>query len=214
MDTEGYISKKELLETAQISYGQLYRWKRKKIIPESWFIKKAVRSGQETFFPRKEILERIALILSYKEGTSLDALAQLFNPESESVVVDVVQLIHQGYITEEGRMNYEALYGKRDTFDKQDVVAIKLIQDYYLQQQITQKEVLQLIQFIRNHKEVMCREQSAVYLIRHEGGSLVVGSEVEEAIVWEETVTVVLMIHVERMIREMTWLIHQLNEVK
>lgn len=46
------ISKKELLPLTNISYGQLYRWKRKNLIPEDWFIKKSVSTGQETFFPK------------------------------------------------------------------------------------------------------------------------------------------------------------------
>ncbi len=34
-DMESYlISKRELLELTGISYGQLYRWKRKNLIPE------------------------------------------------------------------------------------------------------------------------------------------------------------------------------------
>ncbi|OMK27222.1 hypothetical protein BER30_003137 [Clostridioides difficile] len=37
---EELISKKDLLSKTNISYGQLYRWKRKNIIPEEWFIKK------------------------------------------------------------------------------------------------------------------------------------------------------------------------------
>lgn len=47
------MSKKELLELTGISYGQLYRWKRKKLIPEEWFIRKSTFTGQETFFPRE-----------------------------------------------------------------------------------------------------------------------------------------------------------------
>ena len=43
------ISKKELLEKYAISYGALYRWKRKGLIPEDWFIKKSTVTGQETF---------------------------------------------------------------------------------------------------------------------------------------------------------------------
>jgi hypothetical protein len=53
------ISKKELLELYDISYGALYRWKRKGLIPEDWFIKKSTVTGQETFFPRKLICERM-----------------------------------------------------------------------------------------------------------------------------------------------------------
>ena len=49
------ISKKELLQQTGISYGQLYRWKREKLIPEEWFIKQSSYTGQETFFPREQI---------------------------------------------------------------------------------------------------------------------------------------------------------------
>ena len=35
---EDLISKKELLEQYQISYGALYRWKRMGLIPEAWFL--------------------------------------------------------------------------------------------------------------------------------------------------------------------------------
>jgi len=46
------ISKKDLLILTGISYGQLYRWKRKGLIPEDWFIKRASFTGQETYFPK------------------------------------------------------------------------------------------------------------------------------------------------------------------
>ncbi len=48
------ISKKELLELTGISYGQLYRWKRKNLIPEDWFIRKSTFTGQETFFSEEK----------------------------------------------------------------------------------------------------------------------------------------------------------------
>ena len=82
MDSE-LISKKELLEKYAISYGALYRWKRKGLIPEDWFIKKATVTGQETFFPKALICQRVELILNQKEDFSLDDLSRQFNEESE-----------------------------------------------------------------------------------------------------------------------------------
>ena len=73
---EDLISKKNLLLTTGISYGQLYRWKRKGLIPESWFIRRSTFTGQETFFPRDAILERIRWIQSMKNDAALDALAE------------------------------------------------------------------------------------------------------------------------------------------
>ncbi|MBO5110457.1 MAG: DUF4004 family protein [Clostridia bacterium] len=87
------ISKKELLEIYDISYGALYRWKRKGLIPEDWFIKKSTATGQETFFPRKLICERMDLIKAQKDDISLEELSRLFSKESKnkaSLVIDTV----------------------------------------------------------------------------------------------------------------------------
>ena len=73
---EKLISKKQLLEKYGFSYGALYRWKRKGLIPDEWFIKKSTVTGQETFFPEDAICERVELILSKKEDVLLDKLAE------------------------------------------------------------------------------------------------------------------------------------------
>ena len=90
MDQE-LISKKELLELYKISYGALYRWKRKGLIPEDWFIKKLTVTGQETFFPRQLICERMELIQKQKDETSLEELSKQFSSESKknaTIVLD------------------------------------------------------------------------------------------------------------------------------
>lgn len=87
------ISKKELLELYGISYGALYRWKRKGLIPEDWFIKKSTVTGQETFFPRGLICERMELIQKQKDDTSLEELSKQFSTESKknaTVILDTV----------------------------------------------------------------------------------------------------------------------------
>jgi len=75
------ISKKDLLLLSGISYGQLYRWKRKGLIPEEWFVRKSSFTGQETFFPREKMLARVDRILSMKdEDLSLDDIAEAVSP--------------------------------------------------------------------------------------------------------------------------------------
>jgi DNA-binding transcriptional MerR regulator len=93
MDQE-LISKKELLTDAGISYGQLYRWKRKGLIPEDWFQRKSTFTGQETFFPREKVLARIDKIKSMKdEDASLDEIADAVSPNlgEVSLTVDEVK---------------------------------------------------------------------------------------------------------------------------
>jgi hypothetical protein len=98
MDEE-LISKKDLLEQAKISYGQLYRWKRKNLIPEEWFIRKSTFTGQETFFPKQKILARIAKILDMKEDLSLTDLADVFSPSMNEISITKEALLERGIAT-------------------------------------------------------------------------------------------------------------------
>ncbi|WP_223596515.1 YhbD family protein [Neobacillus bataviensis] len=97
--SEELISKKELLELAGISYGQLYRWKRKDLIPEEWFVRKSTFTGQETFFPKEKILERINKIQTMKENLSLDELADMFSPSLSDLQLDKDELIKRNIVS-------------------------------------------------------------------------------------------------------------------
>ena len=91
------ISKKELLARYGISYGALYRWKRMGLIPDDWFIKKAMPTGQETFFHRQAICERVELILSRRDGSgtgSLEALARELAPKAAAEPVLIVDSVY------------------------------------------------------------------------------------------------------------------------
>ncbi|KAA0546098.1 DUF4004 family protein [Bacillus sp. BGMRC 2118] len=98
---ETYISKKELLEVTGISYGQLYRWKRMNIIPENWFIKKSSFTGQETYFPRDKVLERIQKILELKDDYSLEELAEFFSPKADHVEMMTTSLLTHHIVSKE-----------------------------------------------------------------------------------------------------------------
>lgn len=83
MNQDHLISKKDLLARYGISYGALYRWKRKGLIPDEWFIKKSTITGQETFFPEKLVCERIEMIRKMKEDVLLDELAKQLSGEDK-----------------------------------------------------------------------------------------------------------------------------------
>lgn len=79
-----------MLSQYDISYGALYRWKRKGLIPEEWFIKKSTTTGQETFFPKKLVCDRIELILGMKDDILLDDLAKKLTQEEvndQSIII-------------------------------------------------------------------------------------------------------------------------------
>lgn len=106
---EELISKKELLEELQISYGQLYRWKRKKLIPEEWFIKKSVSTGQETFFPKYKIITRINRILELKDDISLDDLANQFSYNVTDIKLKRSYLIKNNIVPTNIMERFEAI---------------------------------------------------------------------------------------------------------
>lgn len=110
VNDENLISKKQLLEKYSISYGALYRWKRKGLIPEEWFIKKSTSTGQETFFPQDLIFERVELILSKKEEVLLDELAKNISDKEES----------------DARIVLNTVFGEK-SFKIKDIEGIKLI---------------------------------------------------------------------------------------
>lgn len=82
------ISKKELLQRTGISYGQLYRWKRERLIPEEWFIKRSSFTGQETFFPAEQILPRVEAILQNKDRYSLGELSRMLSADIAPALVE------------------------------------------------------------------------------------------------------------------------------
>lgn len=92
MDQE-LISKKELLETFGISYGALYRWKRMGLIPEAWFLRRSTSTGQETFFRRDQICQRVRLILDNKEHQTLDELAASLAEKRQTVMAGESSLL-------------------------------------------------------------------------------------------------------------------------
>ena len=124
------ISKKELLEQTGISYGQLYRWKRKNLIPEDWFIRKSTFTGQETFFPRDKILERINKIMNMKDGMPLDNMAEVFSPQLGSICLNRQQLVKRNIVTQTTLDIYKSIKGECDSFSFEKVLGIVLLDKF------------------------------------------------------------------------------------
>ncbi len=106
------ISKKDLLAMTGISYGQLYRWKRERLIPEEWFIKQSAYTGQETFFPREQILSRIQSILELKDLYSLEELAKILSPQASVAKISIHDLQEMEEMDQGLILMLPEIYGK------------------------------------------------------------------------------------------------------
>jgi|SRR5690554_4736001 len=120
------ISKKDLLILTGISYGQLYRWKRKGLIPEEWFIKRASFTGQETYFPKDLILERIDKILELKDDVSLEELSEIINNKKiKKITISDLQLADIFF-------NQEVLkFTNNNEISFNEVICLKIVDNIY-----------------------------------------------------------------------------------
>jgi len=118
------ISKKDLLDVTGISYGQLYRWKRKGLIPEDWFIRKATFTGQETFFPRDEILSRIEKIKNMKGDLSLEDIAGKFSPLPSEVRMSTIEIIDRKISSQKILEIYIRTHQDQKILSFQDIFAL------------------------------------------------------------------------------------------
>src|SRR5699024_8041032 len=127
---EELISKKDLLIETNISYGQLYRWKRKKLIPEDWIMKKSTYTGHETFCQREKIMERIEQILNMKDGASLDDLADKFSSDiPEEMVRRKEDLLNHQILSKEIVSLYEEIFKGKEEYNFQDILYMYISED-------------------------------------------------------------------------------------
>jgi hypothetical protein len=125
------ISKKELLELTEISYGQLYRWKRKNLIPEEWFIRKSTFTGQETFFPKERILDRIEKIKNMKGDLTLDDLADMLSPNLMKLVLTKEKLIEFKIISKTTIDFYTKEMGETSQFPFEKILYLDILEKMF-----------------------------------------------------------------------------------
>lgn len=166
---EEMISKKELLEITDISYGQLYRWKRKGLIPEDWFIKKASFTGQETYFPKLKVLSRIEKIKSMKEDVSLDELADVFTPTLNTMALGPIEIVARGIALPEILRFYQETNGVGDMLGFHDLAALSLLNKLIVAGDISLDEGRTLLDVMKEASVTLGLEACEVFMTRKLG---------------------------------------------
>ncbi len=166
---EELISKKDLLELTNISYGQLYRWKRKGLIPEDWFIRKSTFTGQETFFPKYKVLPRIDKILSRKEDLSLDDLADAFSPAESGMALSAEEASAKGVASMEVLKLYLEFRGGDEALDFNDLLCAYVLGKRLTSGDLSLDEGRLMLEVLREQIVRFAGKPSQVYLIRKLG---------------------------------------------
>ena len=193
------ISKKELLVECGITYGQLYRWKRKKLIPDECFIRKSTYTGQEQFFPIEKILKRISDIQKYKNTYSLDELAEILNKDNTP--------------KDEKKINNESLIQKWSDYFKQEigeellnsypedeaVYAGVILNDVMNQNILSLSELKELREFLINRGTL--KFKSELYINRKLGLAFYFIVEKNSQIILEDNVKTIYSTHIETLFK-------------
>lgn len=169
--SEELLSKKDLLDMAGISYGQLYRWKRKDLIPEEWFIRKSTFTGQETFFPKEKILERINKIQSMKENLSLDELADMFSPNLTDLQLEREELIKRNIVSETVMNMYLEQDQGSHTFTLSRLLEVYVLEKLLQSGEINLDEGKMLIQVLKDHEQLIKQKNCELVITRKLGVS-------------------------------------------
>ena len=193
---ENLISKKDLLLETGISYGQLYRWKRKNIIPEEWFIKKATFTGQETFFPKDRILERINIILSMKEGVSLDDIANMFVEKKSNKEFELDFLIEKNAISNHTKELFINIYENHDIIGKKELLILSIIERYILTSKITIDELKSILNLVIENFTEIFNNNGKIFVYRKMGIPFVIGCKGDDNISVENNAMKIIEIDV------------------
>lgn len=167
--SEELISKKDLLELTGISYGQLYRWKRKDLIPEEWFVRKSTFTGQETFFPKEKILDRINKIQDMKENLSLDELAEMFSPNISDLNLNEDELIKRNIVSEAVLQFYQENDVRGNDFDLSRIVEVYILEKLLQSGDINLEEGRMIFRVLKDHEEVIKQKSCEIVMLRKLG---------------------------------------------
>lgn len=169
--SEELISKKDLLSLTGISYGQLYRWKRKDLIPEEWFIRKSTFTGQETFFPKERILERIEKIQTMKENLSLDELADMLSPNVTEIILTKDELIKRNIVSETVMNIYQESESGHFQFDFSRILEANVLEKLLQSGEINLDEGKMLLQLLKPNRPLIEQKHGEIVITRKLGVS-------------------------------------------
>lgn len=200
---EELISKKELLELTGISYGQLYRWKRKNLVPEEWFIRKSAFTGQETFFPKQQMLARIDKIINMKDDLSLDELADVFSPVPSDLSINKNELVKRNIVSTVAAEYVEQQIGRLDIYTFEQTVCLYML-DHCLQTgEMNLDEGKYMLQAFTEHYKKFEGKNCDLIFIRKMGVSAFLLVSAGSEIYFESSVKIILRVNVAKRIEEL-----------
>ena len=192
------ISKKDLLKTTGISYGQLYRWKREGLIPEEWFVKRSSPTGQETYFPQEKILKRIHAIQQLKDSYSLEELARILTPEISNRLFCEEDLEHFDELDIEVAADFMDAMSKDSFVFLEGLVMIALSQAM-VDTAITEEERTHAVSFLSKQMSEMHSADYVLELLQAQGHLYVLLKKEDSEVYLDDALVAIRSIHLNEL---------------
>jgi hypothetical protein len=199
---ENLISKKELLDLTGISYGQLYRWKRKQLIPEDWFIKKSSFTGQETFFPKEKILGRVDKIINMKDDHSLDDIADRVSTAPVNFSLSKDELIAKNLVSLNTINFYTQHKGDPEIFSFDRILFLYILDKKFLSGEMSLDEGLIVLDALEENYQKFDGKDTELILIRKLGVSSCLLAQVPNKLYFEKNTKLLFRINISSYIEE------------
>ena len=197
------ISKKELLQLTEISYGQLYRWKRKNLIPEEWFIRKSTYTGQETFFPKDRILDRIEKIKSMKEDLSLDDLANMLSPNLTEILLEKEELMKRDIVSKTTIDFYNNQKGEIEKFAFEKILNLYILDKMFKSGKINFEEGKMILSLLEEYYPKFKGKNCDLLFLRKYGISSCCLVSKSSEIYFENNLKIIESINISKLIEEL-----------
>ena len=189
--SEELISKKQLLRAARISYGTLYRWKRRGLIPENWFIHKATQTGQATFFPRDKVLTRISRIQELKSELTVEQMQELFSANVESFKIPLKDFKELELVSKLSVTAFCSVYPAKDMLDFNDVFGMYVVDHLMRLSGIYLEDAKQVLRLLCKYLSVEASKDYQLLLLRKLGVPMTVLVSGEDEILLEDNTEIV-----------------------
>ena len=192
------ISKKDLLKTTGISYGQLYRWKREGLIPEEWFVKRSSPTGQETYFPQEKILKRIHAIQQLKDSYSLEELARILTPEVSNRLFCEEDLDHFDELDIDVAADFMDAMSK-DSFVFLEVLVMIALSQAMVDSAITEEERTHAVSFLSKRMSELHSADYVLELLQAQGHLYILLKKEGSEVYLDDSLVAIRSIHLNEL---------------
>ena len=192
------ISKKDLLKTTGISYGQLYRWKREGLMPEEWVVKRSSPTGQETYFPQEKILKRIHAIQQLKDSYSLEELARILTPEVSNRLFCEEDLEHFDELDIDVAADFMDAMSK-DSFVFLEVLVMIALSQAMVDSAITEEERTHAVSFLSKRMSELHSADYVLELLQAQGHLYILLKKEGSEVYLDDSLVAIRSIHLNEL---------------